>query len=108
MRGADITQEELFSYRTLEERVPKDHPLRKFWAVVDLLLTRMDSELDALYAKTGRESMPPGWLLRASLAAGLVLHPLRTATGPADRLQSAVSLVCRVVDGCRSVGLLHL
>jgi transposase len=67
MRGADITQEELFSYRTLEERVPKDHPLRKLRAVVDILLTTMDSELDALYAKTGRASIPPEWLLRASL-----------------------------------------
>jgi transposase len=67
MRGADITQEGLFSYRTLEERVPKDHPLRKLRAVVDILLTTMDSELDALYAKTGRASIPPEWLLRASL-----------------------------------------
>ena len=28
MRGADVTQEDLFSYRTLEERIPADHPLR--------------------------------------------------------------------------------
>jgi transposase len=67
MRGADLTQEELFSYRTLEERIPKDHPLRKLRAVVDILLTTLDSELDALYARTGRESIPPERLLRASL-----------------------------------------
>ena len=29
MRGADITQIDLFSYRTLEERIPANHPLRK-------------------------------------------------------------------------------
>ena len=29
MRGADITQINLFSYRTLEERIPANHPLRK-------------------------------------------------------------------------------
>ena len=67
MRGADITQQELFSYRTLEDRIPKDHPLRKLRAVVDILLTTLDSEFDALYARTGRESIPPERLLRASL-----------------------------------------
>lgn len=67
MRGADITQEELFSYRTLEERIPADHPLRPLRAVVDILLKTMDAELDALYAGIGRESIPPERLLRASL-----------------------------------------
>ena len=67
MRGADITQEALFSYRTLEERIPADHPLRQLRKVVDILLTTMDAERDALYAKTGRESIPPERLLRASL-----------------------------------------
>ena len=59
MRGADITQEELFSYRTLEARIPKNHPLRKLRAVVDLLLTTLDAEFDALYARRGRDSIPP-------------------------------------------------
>ena len=67
MRGADFTQEELFSYRSLEERIPKDHPLRKLRAVVDILLKTMDSEFNALYARRGRDSIPPERLLRASL-----------------------------------------
>lgn len=67
MRGADITQEELFSYRTLEARIPKNHPLRKLRAVVDMLLTTLDGEFDALYARRGRDSIPPERLLRASL-----------------------------------------
>ena len=28
MRSADITQSEMFSYRTLEQRIPASHPLR--------------------------------------------------------------------------------
>lgn len=76
MRGADITQEELFSYRTLEERIPKNHPLRKFRAVVDILLKTLDSELDALYARTGRDSIPPERLLRASLLQ--VIYTIRS------------------------------
>lgn len=67
MRGADITQAALFSYRTLEQRIPKNHPLRKFRVVVDAILASMDAELDALYAPTGRDSIPPERLLRASL-----------------------------------------
>ncbi len=48
MRGADLTQTALFSYRTLEGRIAKDHPLRKLRVVVDAILAPMDTELDAL------------------------------------------------------------
>jgi len=67
MRGADITQAALFSYRTLEARIPQVHPLRKLRAVVDGLLAAMHPELEALYAGAGRASIPPKRLLRASL-----------------------------------------
>jgi len=76
MRGADITQASMFSYRTLEERIPKKHPLRKLRAVVDGLLASMDAELDGVYAKTGRDSIPPERLLRASLIQ--TLHSIRS------------------------------
>ena len=59
MRGADITQASIFSYRTLEERIPKKHPLRKLRLEVDGLLASMNEELDAIYARTGRSSIPP-------------------------------------------------
>jgi transposase len=67
MRGADITQACLFSYRTLEDRIPAKHPLRKLRLVVDVILAAMHDELDELYASTGRQSIPPERLLRASL-----------------------------------------
>jgi transposase len=67
MRGADITQEELFSYRTLDARIPQKHPLRQLRTVVDLLLATLNDEFDALYARRGRDSIPPERLLRASL-----------------------------------------
>jgi transposase len=67
MRGADITQAAMFSYRTLEQRIPKSHPLRKLRVLVDTILATLSDDFDALYAETGRASIPPERLLRASL-----------------------------------------
>jgi transposase len=67
MRGADVTQAALFSYRTLEARIPREHPLRKLRVVVDGLLSALLGEFDALYASAGRPSIAPERLLRASL-----------------------------------------
>ena len=67
MRSADVTQSEMFSYRTQEQRIPASHPLRKLWVVVDGILAALHADFEALYAKTGRPSIPPERLLRASL-----------------------------------------
>jgi transposase len=52
---------------SLEDRVPKSHPLRKLKVLVDGVLTSMSAEFDAVYTKNGRPSIPPGRLLRALL-----------------------------------------
>ena len=67
MRSADVTQSKMFSYRTLEQRIPASHPLRKLRVLVDGILATLHGEFEALYAKTGRPSIPPERLLRASL-----------------------------------------
>ena len=67
MRSPDITQSAIFSYRTLEARIPASHPLRKLRLLVDGILGAMHGEFEALYAGTGRPSIPPERLLRASL-----------------------------------------
>jgi transposase len=67
MRGNDQQQANLISYVSLEQRVPSDHPLRGIRKIVDSLLVQMDSEFEALYASTGRPSIPPERLLRALL-----------------------------------------
>jgi hypothetical protein len=41
MRGEDNQQQDLFSYGSLEERVPADHPLRPIRAMVDAVLTSL-------------------------------------------------------------------
>lgn len=67
MRGDDRQQAATFSYVTLEERVPQDHPLRPIRKMVDEILRAMARDFDGLYAKTGRPSVPPERLLRAVL-----------------------------------------
>jgi transposase len=65
MRGRDEGSEGLFSYVRLEERVPRDHPLRAIRSLADAALARLSSRFDALYAGGGRPSIAPEMLLRA-------------------------------------------
>lgn len=67
MRGDDQQQSDMFSYVSLEQRVPQDHPLRVIRKTVDEILRGMNREFDGMYAKTGRPSVPPERLLRAVL-----------------------------------------
>ncbi len=76
MRGDAGQQSGMFSYVTLEQRVPVDHPVRRIRALVDRALGRMDEELDKLYASKGRPSIAPERLLRAQLL--MVLYSIRS------------------------------
>src|SRR5215475_2099436 len=67
MRGEDIQQHELFSYGSLEERVPVDHPLRPIRKMVDEALKDLSGRFDEIYDEEGRKSIPPERLLRALL-----------------------------------------
>jgi transposase len=57
----------MFSYVSLEQRVPSDHPLRAVRKVTDVVLHTLSPELDALYAEAGRPSIAPEYILRALL-----------------------------------------
>ena len=61
------TSGSLFSYVDLEERVPAKHPLRTIRSIVDDVLVSLDAEFERLYEGTGRQSIAPERLLRASL-----------------------------------------
>jgi transposase len=67
MRGSDATSGSLFSYVDLEERVPAKHPLRTIRELVNDVLASLDAEFERLYEGTGRQSIAPERLLRASL-----------------------------------------
>ena len=57
----------MFSYVSLEQRVPQDHPLRAIRELTDGVLRSLNSDFDALYAEAGRPSIAPEYLLRALL-----------------------------------------
>jgi transposase len=76
MRGDDEKQAGMFSYVTLEQRIAADHPARQIRFLVDRALERMDGELGQLYSTTGRPSIAPERLLRASLL--MVLYSIRS------------------------------
>lgn len=65
MRGADKQPGSMFSYVSLEERVPQDHPLRAIRRITDRALERLSPRFGTLYINFGRPSIPPEQLLRA-------------------------------------------
>ncbi len=71
MRGDDQTDGPLFSYVSLEQRVPADHPLRSIRRMTDAALAELSPRFERLYAATGRPSIPPEQLLRALLLQSL-------------------------------------
>jgi transposase len=76
MRGVDESQDSLFSYGCLEERVPASHPLRPIRKMADEALTAMYSDFAELYSPMGRPSIPPEQQLRALLV--MVLYSIRS------------------------------
>ena len=71
MRGADEQPGSMFSYVSLEERVPPDHPLRAIRRITDRALDRLSPQFGRLYIHFGRPSIPPEQLLRALLLQAL-------------------------------------
>ena len=44
----------MFSYVSLEDRIPADHPLRGVRKLVDAVLAGMSKDFDGLYSEVGR------------------------------------------------------
>lgn len=76
MRGADRKQSQLFSYISLEDRIPRRHPLRVIKKLTDRILGELSPKFEALYSDVGRPSIPPEHLLRALLLQ--ILYSIRS------------------------------
>jgi hypothetical protein len=53
MRGADEQPGSMFSYVSLEARVPHDHPLRAIRRITDRALERLSPRFGTLYVNFG-------------------------------------------------------
>ena len=100
MRGDDQQQSGMFSYVSLEERVPGQHPLRAIRKSVDEVLRGMSKEFDAMYASKGRPVGAAGAVVAGGFAADLLFRSERADADGAVGVQPAVPLVRRHGDGC--------
>jgi transposase len=75
MRGEREQQSTMLSLVSTEQRVPKDHPLRRIKQIADAALKELSPTFDAMYAKGGRKSLPPEALLKATLLMALYSVP---------------------------------
>ena len=67
IRGYPERSGSLFSYMSIEERIPDSHPLRRIRKLADQALDRLNPTFCELYASEGRPSVSPEQLLLASL-----------------------------------------
>lgn len=72
MRKADVTRHQMFSYRSLEDRIAATHPLRRLRILVDGILKATNAEFEKVYSRRACGSIAPVRLLRAQPAADLV------------------------------------
>ena len=89
MRGQQERSDSLFSYVSIEDRIPANHPLRRIRKLADQALDRLNPTFCQLYASEGLPSVPPEQLLLASL--------LRRSTGSAQNdscLSSSTTTFC--------------
>ena len=94
MRGHRERSGSLFSYMSIEERIPASHPLRRIRKLADQALDRLNPTLCELYAAEGRPSVPPEQLLLASLLQAFYGIRSERLLAGAAQLQPAVPLVC--------------
>ena len=67
MRGPRERSGSLFSYVSIEERIPASHPLRRIRRLADQALDRLNPTFCQLYPEGGRPSIPPEQQLLALL-----------------------------------------
>ena len=71
MRGEDSKQSSMLCLISASDRVPKDHPLRQVKVLADAALVDLSKELDQMYSRVGRPSIPPERLLKSMILMAL-------------------------------------
>jgi transposase len=84
MRGTPDPQLAMLSSLSTEELIPAGHPIRRIRKVVDAVLGGLDDEFDAMYSASGRPSVPPETLLKATIL--MALYSIRSERAFCERL----------------------
>jgi transposase len=84
MRGAQDPQLAMLTSLSTEELIPPDHPIRKIRVVVDAVLAELDDVFDAMYASSGRRSVPPETLLKSTVL--MAMYSIRSERAFCERL----------------------
>src|SRR4030081_3973936 len=71
MRGTDTKQSSMLCLMSPESLVPAQHPIRAMKELADAALGELSPVFEAMYSATGRPSIPPERLLKASLLMAL-------------------------------------
>lgn len=70
---------------SIESRIAADHPLRAIKTLADAALQRLSDSFDAMYADSGRPSIPPERLLKSLLL--IALHSVRSERQFCEQLE---------------------
>jgi len=84
MRGTPERQLSMLSSLSTEDLIPAEHPIRRIRVVVDTVLAEMDGSFDAMYAKSGRPSVPPEMLLKSTVL--MAMYSMRSERAFCERL----------------------
>lgn len=84
MRGRTIRQA-TFTAITPDQKVPRNHPIRRIRALVEPVLKELSPVFAKMYAVIGRPSIPPEHLLKATLL--MTLYSVRSERQFCERLE---------------------
>ena len=74
----------MLSSLSAEDLIPAEHPIRRIRAVVDDVLAGLDGEFESMYATSGRRSVPPEQLLKATVL--MAMYSMRSERAFCERL----------------------
>jgi transposase len=84
VRGSPDRQLAMLTTLSTEDLIPADHPIRRIRVVVDQVLGELDATFTEMYATTGRPSVPPETLLKASVL--MAMYSIRSERAFCERL----------------------
>ena len=85
MRGDAERQTNMLLAVTPDSFIPDDHPIRSIKPIVDAALQRLSPLFGTMYSTSGRPSIPPEHLLKASLL--IALYSIRSERQFCERLR---------------------